>query len=65
MLTDLELARRTSAHSAGADGTVEEVTGSRAVFAGVGSTPSETQAIGLHGPVCDADRDIALNHCLA
>jgi hypothetical protein len=40
-----------------ADVEIEEVAGGRAVFAGVGSPLSETKAIGLHGPVTEADLD--------
>src|SRR5262245_26354485 len=72
ILIDLELARRLEEAEAfaaeafarqlarrrpGADVVVEEVAGGRAVFAGVGSPMSETKAIGLHGPVTEADLD--------
>jgi len=40
-----------------ADVAVEEVAGGRAVFFGAGSPLSEAKAIGLHGPVADADLD--------
>ena len=48
-----ELARRRP----GADVAVEEVAGGRAVYAGPGSPLTETKAIGLHGPVTEADLD--------
>jgi len=69
---DLELARRLEEAEAfaaeayvrqlarlrpGADVAVEEVAGGRAVFAGAGSPLTETKAIGLHGPVTEADLD--------
>jgi GNAT superfamily N-acetyltransferase len=72
ILTDLALARRLEEAEAfaaeayvralarrqpGADIVVEEVAGGRAVFAGAGSPLTETKAIGLHGPVSDADLD--------
>jgi hypothetical protein len=41
----------------GADVAVEEIAGGRAVFAGPGSPLSETKAVGLNGPVTDADLD--------
>jgi len=70
--TDLELARRLEEAEAfaaeafarqlarrrpGADVAVEEVAGGRAVFAGRGSPLTENKAIGLHGPVTEADLD--------
>ena len=72
ILADLELARRLEEAEAfaaeafagqraqrhsGIDVVVEEVAGGRAVFAGAGSPLSETKAIGLHGPVTEADLD--------
>ncbi len=48
-----EVARRRP----GADVAVEEVAGGRAVYAGAGSPLTETKAIGLHGPVTEADLD--------
>ena len=72
ILADLELARRleeAEAYAAeayvrqcarrrpGADVVVEEVAGGRAIFAGAGSPLSESKAIGLHGPVTEADLD--------
>jgi hypothetical protein len=72
ILTDLELARRLEEAEAftaeayvrelarrrpGADVAVEEVAGGRAVFAGAGSPLTEVKAIGLHGPVSEADLD--------
>src|SRR4051812_39348692 len=71
-LADLELARRLEEAEAfaaeayvrqltrrrpGADVAVEEVAGGRAVFAGAGSPLTETKAIGLRGPVTEADLD--------
>ncbi len=71
-MTDLELARRLEEVEAftaesyarelarrrpQADVAIEEVAGGRAVFAGAGSPLTETKAIGLHGPVTDADLD--------
>jgi GNAT superfamily N-acetyltransferase len=41
----------------GADVVVEEVAGGRVVYAGPGSPLTEAKAIGLHGPVSDADLD--------
>ena len=72
MFTDLKLAERleeVEAFAAAAyvrrlaqrrpdiDTAVEEVAGGLAVFAGAGSPLSETKAMGLHGPVSDADLD--------
>src|ERR1700677_2554320 len=48
-----EVARRRP----GADVAVEEVAGGRAIFAGAGSPLTETKAIGLQGPVTEADLD--------
>jgi GNAT superfamily N-acetyltransferase len=50
-------ARRLAERRPGADVAVEEVAGGRAVFAGVGSPLSETKAVGMNGPVTDADLD--------
>jgi len=70
--TDLDLARRleeaeafaaeafvreVARRSPGADVVVEEVVGGRAIFAGSGSPLTESKAIGLHGPVAEADLD--------
>ena len=49
--------RRLAQRRAGVDVAVEEVAGGKAVFAGLSSPLSETKAIGLHGPVTDADFD--------
>jgi GNAT superfamily N-acetyltransferase len=72
MLSDLELARRLEELESFASETfalafarrrpnvsvaVEEVAGGRAVYAGPGSPLSEAKAMGLHGPVTDADLD--------
>jgi GNAT superfamily N-acetyltransferase len=67
MFADLELARRLEEAEAfarqralrqpDADVMVEEVAGGRAVFAGAGSPLTETKAVGLHGPVTEADLD--------
>jgi GNAT superfamily N-acetyltransferase len=50
-------ARQLARRRPGADVAVEEVAGGRAVFAGAGSPLTETKAIGLHGPVTEADLD--------
>jgi GNAT superfamily N-acetyltransferase len=72
MLSDLDLARRleetesfasevfalrASLRRPGADVAVEPVAGGRAVFAGPGSPLTEAKAMGLHGPVTEADLD--------
>ena len=72
MFTDLNLAQRLEEVEAvsaaayvgclaqrhpGVDVAVEQVAGGLAVFAGAGSPLSETKAVGLHGPVTDADLD--------
>ena len=49
--------RRLARRRPGVDIAVEEVAGGLAVFAGPGSPLSEAKAIGLHGPVTDADLD--------
>ena len=49
--------RRLARRRPGVDMDVEEVAGGLAVFAGPGSPLSETKAIGLHGPVTEADLD--------
>ena len=49
----MQLARRRP----GTDVVVEDVAGGRAVYAGAGSPLTEAKAIGLHGPVTDADLD--------
>jgi hypothetical protein len=71
-LTSLELARRLedaeafaaesyarqlARHRPGMDVAVEEVAGGRAVFAGAGSPLTEAKAVGLRGPVTEADLD--------
>ncbi len=50
-------ARRLAQRRPGVDIAVEEVAGGLAVFAGAGSPLSETKAMGLQGPVSDADLD--------
>jgi GNAT superfamily N-acetyltransferase len=72
MLSDLDLARRLeeaesfageafaaclSRHRPEIGAAVEPIAGGRAVFAGPGSPLSEAKAMGLHGPVTDADLD--------
>jgi hypothetical protein len=72
ILADLELARRLEEAETFAaeayvrqialrrpelDVAVEEVAGGRAIFAGAGSPLTEAKAIGLHGPVTEADLD--------
>jgi hypothetical protein len=49
--------RRLAQRRPDVDTTVEEVGGGLAVFAGAGSPLSETKAMGLQGPVSDADLD--------
>ena len=50
-------AREVARRQPGTDVAVEEVAGGRAVFVGPGSPLTETKAIGLHGPVSEADLD--------
>jgi hypothetical protein len=50
-------AREVARRRPGAEIAVEEVAGGRAVFVGAGSPLTETKAIGLHGPVTEADLD--------
>jgi GNAT superfamily N-acetyltransferase len=72
ILSDLELARRleeaesfaaeafvrqVAVRRPDADLAVEDVVGGRAVYAGAGSPLTEAKAIGLHGPVTEADLD--------
>lgn len=72
MFTDLNLARRLeeaesfaaeacaralSRRDPAADVAIEDVAGGRSVFMGVGSPLTESKAIGLHGPVTEADLD--------
>ena len=72
MLSDLELARRLEEAESFASETfalclsyrrpdvgaaVEPIAGGRAVFAGPGSPLTEAKAMGLHGPVTEADLD--------
>jgi GNAT superfamily N-acetyltransferase len=72
MLTDLELARRleeaesfaaaafareTARLRPDADVVIEEVVGGLAVYSGAGSPLTEAKAIGLHGPLTEADLD--------
>jgi GNAT superfamily N-acetyltransferase len=49
--------RRLALRRPGVEVAVEEVAGGRAVFAGAGSPLSETKAVGLNGPVTEADLD--------
>jgi GNAT superfamily N-acetyltransferase len=56
-LTAEAYVRRLVERRPGADVAVEEVAGGRAVFAGPGSPLSETKAVGLNGPVTEADLD--------
>jgi hypothetical protein len=71
-LTDLDLARRLEEAESfaaesfarlvvrrrpGSDVVIEDVVGGRAVYAGAGSPLTEAKAVGLHGPVTDADLD--------
>ena len=72
ILTDLELARRleeaesfaaeafarqVARRRPDADLAIEDIVGGRAIYAGPGSPLTEAKAIGLHGPVTDADLD--------
>jgi GNAT superfamily N-acetyltransferase len=72
VLTDIKMARRIEEAESfagqefvrelvgrrpGADVSVADVAGGRAIFAGVGSPLSEAKAIGLNGPVTDSDFD--------
>jgi hypothetical protein len=52
-----EFARQVARRRPEADVAVLDVAGGRAVFAGAGSPLTECKAIGLHGPVTDADLD--------
>jgi hypothetical protein len=71
-VSDLELARRLDEAEAftaevfarrlvqrrpSANMVIEEIAGGRAVFADTGSPLTEAKAVGLHGPVTDADLD--------
>ncbi len=49
--------RRHTLRNPGANVAVEDIAGGRAVFAGPGSPLSETKAVGLNGPVTQADLD--------
>src|SRR5262249_48657981 len=48
-----------------ADVVVEEIAGGRTVYAGAGSPLTETKAIGLHGPVTDADFELMEAVCFS
>ncbi len=50
-------ARQVARRRPGADVVIEDVVGGRAVYAGPGSPLTEVKAVGLHGPVTDADLD--------
>src|SRR5262245_53099386 len=50
-------AREVARRRPGSDVVVEDVVGGRAVYSGPGSPLTEVKAVGLHGPVTDADLD--------